>query len=83
MNDAETDGGGIMQDFLLLAAVTAIFVFGYVVMKKLDCVLEDNRKDQELPVSEKNSHPVNSSNSPEIDRLLKNTAISGKLHYRA
>lgn len=83
MNDAETDGGGIMQDFLLLAAVTAIFVFGYVVMKKLDCVLEDNRQAQELSVSEENSHPVNSSDSPEIDRLLKNTAISGKLHYRA
>lgn len=72
-----------MQDFLLLAAVTAIFVFGYVVMKKLDCALEDNRQAQELSVSEENSHPVNSSDSPEIDRLLKNTAISGKLHYRA
>ena len=71
-----------MQDFLLLAAVTAIFVFGYFVMKKLDCVLEDDRQAQTLPVSEEKSHLVNSSNSPEIDRLLKNTAISGKLHYR-
>ena len=71
-----------MQDFLLLAAVTAIFVFGYVIMKKLDCVLEDNRQAQTLHVSEENSHPIDFSNSPEIDRLLKNTAISGKLHYR-
>ena len=71
-----------MQDILLIAALTAIFVFGYVIMKKLDCVMEDNRQAQELPASEDNSHPVNSSDSPEIDRLLKNTAISGKLHYR-
>ena len=72
-----------MQDILLIAALTAIFVFGYVIMKKLDCVLEDNRQAQTLHVSEENSYPVNSSDSPEIDRLLKNTAISGKLHYRA
>lgn len=72
-----------MQDFLLLAAAAVIFVFGYVVMKKLDCVLEDNRQAQELPASEDNGHPVHSSDSPEIDSLLKNTAISGKLHYRA
>lgn len=69
MNDAEFDGGGIMQDLFLLAAVTAIFVFGYFVMKKLDCVLEDNLQKQTLPASDENSHPVNSSNPPEIDRL--------------
>lgn len=77
----KNDGGEIMQDFLLLAAVTAIFVFGYFVMKKLDCVLEDNRQAQTLPASDENSHHISSSNSPETDRLLKNTAISGKLHY--
>lgn len=37
-----------MQDLLLLAAVSATFVFGWFLMKKLDWFLEDNRQTQDL-----------------------------------
>ncbi len=40
--------GETMQDFLLLLAVAAIFVFGYFVIKKLDCFLECNQTTEDL-----------------------------------
>lgn len=35
-----------MQDFLLLVSMVAIFIFGWVLMKKLDHFLDENRKAQ-------------------------------------
>lgn len=37
-----------MRDLLLLAAVTAAFVLGYFVLKKLDCLLEQSRREWSL-----------------------------------
>lgn len=35
-----------MQDLLLVAAVAAMFLFGWFLMKRLDCFLEKNRQAQ-------------------------------------
>ena len=35
-----------MQDILLIAAVAAVFAFGWYLMGKLDAFLESNRQDQ-------------------------------------
>ena len=40
-----------MQDLLLLAVVAAVFVFGWVLMNRLDRFLENNRQVQGLELS--------------------------------
>ena len=35
-------GGESMQDVILLVSTSAIFIFGYFLMKKLDVFLENN-----------------------------------------
>lgn len=35
-----------MQDLLLLATLAVMFVFGWFLMKKLDCFLEQNCREQ-------------------------------------
>ncbi len=55
--------GETMQDFLLLLAVAVIFVFGYFVIKKLDCFLESNRTTEGLLLTaNKNSLKIGFSN---------------------
>ncbi len=55
--------GETMQDFILLLAVAAIFVFGYFVVKKLDCFLECNRTTEGLLLTaNKNSLKIGFSN---------------------
>ena len=36
-----------MQDVILLVSTSAIFIFGYFMVKKLDAFLENNRNEQE------------------------------------
>ena len=36
-----------MQDVILLVSISAIFIFGYFLMNKLDAFLENNWKEQE------------------------------------
>ncbi len=62
--------GETMQDFLLLLAVAAIFVFGYFVIKKWDCFLECNRKTEGLLLTaDRNSLKIGFSNPLVADCL--------------
>ena len=45
-----------MQDVILLVSTSAIFVFGYFLMKKLDVFLENNWNEQDLETYGK-QHP--------------------------
>ena len=40
-------GGESMQDVILLVSTSAIFIFGYFMVKKLDAFLETNWNEQE------------------------------------
>ena len=40
-----------MQDVILLVSTSAIFIFGYFLMKKLDVFLENNWNEQETALT--------------------------------
>ena len=40
-----------MQDVILLVSTSAIFIFGYFLMRKLDVFLENNRNRQETALT--------------------------------
>ncbi len=62
--------GETMQDFLLLLAVAATFVFGYFIVKKLDCLLECNRTTEGLLLTaNKNSLKIGFTNPLVADCL--------------
>ena len=44
-------GGESMQDVILLVSTSAIFIFGYFLMKKLDVFLENNWNRQETALT--------------------------------
>ena len=44
-------GGESMQDVILLVSTSAIFIFGYFLMKKLDVFLENNWNEQETALT--------------------------------
>ena len=44
-------GGESMQDVILLVSTSAIFIFGYFLMRKLDVFLENNRNRQETALT--------------------------------
>lgn len=59
-----------MQDVLLLLAVAMTFAFGFFVVKKLDCFLENSRKSEDLLLtSNKNSLKIGFSNPLVADCL--------------
>ncbi|MDO4322210.1 MAG: hypothetical protein Q4C61_06750 [Lachnospiraceae bacterium] len=59
-----------MQDLLLAAAVAAMFVFGWFLMKRLDCFLEKNRQAQTLlPESGKDTLRIGFSNPSAADSI--------------
>ena len=85
-----------MQDVVLLVSTSAIFVFGYFLMNKLDAFLENNWNEQDLETYGK-QHPdvsiyIFSREESELCRELEthkldiiflpvNTDISEKTHY--
>lgn len=44
-------GGESMQDVILLVSTSAIFIFGYFLMNKLDVFLENNWNKQETALT--------------------------------
>jgi len=59
-----------MQDALLLLAVAMTFAFGFFVVKKLDCFLENSRKSEDLLITaNKNSLKIGFSNPLVADCL--------------
>ena len=44
-------GGESMQDVILLVSTSAIFIFGYFLMNKLDVFLENNLNRQETALT--------------------------------
>ena len=44
-------GGESMQDVILLVSTSAIFIFGYFLMNKLDVFLENNWNRQETALT--------------------------------
>ena len=63
-------GGESMQDVILLVSTSAIFIFGYFLMKKLDVFLENNWNRQETALTYgENSLRIGFSNPLMADSL--------------
>ena len=70
-----------MQDVILLVSTSAIFIFGYFLMKKLDVFLENNwnRQETALPYGE-NSLRIGFSNPLMAGGLADAFETYGKQH---
>ena len=70
-----------MQDVILLVSTSAIFIFGYFLMKKLDVFLENNWNEQETALTySENSLRIGFSNPLMAGGLADVLEIYGKQH---
>ena len=74
-------GGESMQDVILLVSTSAIFIFGYFMVKKLDAFLENNWNEQEHAlIHGENSLKIGFSNPLMADSLSDVLETYGKQH---
>ena len=70
-----------MQDVILLVSTSAIFIFGYFMVKKLDAFLENNWNEQEHAlIHGENSLKIGFSNPLMADSLSDVLETYGKQH---
>ena len=66
-----------MQDVILLVSTSAIFIFGYFLMKKLDVFLENNWNEQDTALTySENSLRIGFSNPFMTGETSRRRAIS-------
>ena len=71
-----------MKDVIVIIAVTAVIVFGFFIMKRLDAFLEENRKAIEKEQEEQCSSPIEFIDAENYENMISGIENFKKRHKK-
>ena len=71
-----------MKDVIVIIAVTAVIVFGFFIMKRLDVFLEKNRKAIEKEQEEQCSSPIEFIDAENYENMISGIENFKKRHKK-